>query len=398
MRKGTKSCLECRRRKIKCNFEAGRPSICNECYARGSTCIDQEHGDIQTYTQVASEQSSYSLRERVSQLEDLVKQVLHRLPEKGGAQAGTNEASHDDGSGGHPASLEKSHVDAQAAEVLKSLKSSLRQADAQGEASIQLPGGLRDDAPALSLFDNAVLERKESQPVLSRAQYNKNKTLLAALTKLLPSASDLEVILEHSHEWWTIWKKMFPEITDSRCETIKQSVSHSLRSEKPAELAKMMLCIAISVHQLPNTFDWSKLSIKEAPADMMERYIATVDKLVTSDDEIAATLDGIECMMLEAKYHINMGRPRRSWLLFHRALAFAQLLGIHRLAAQADKTSTDYQRSVHIWCHLVIGDRYLSLLLGLPYSVAESFVTPYVSSAQIPLLATCLVLSPTSQF
>src|SRR6201996_5995010 len=66
MRKGTKSCLECRRRKIKCTFEPGRPAICNECYARGSTCIDQEHGDIQTYTQAASEQSSYSLRERVS--------------------------------------------------------------------------------------------------------------------------------------------------------------------------------------------------------------------------------------------------------------------------------------------------------------------------------------------
>ncbi|KAJ9602156.1 hypothetical protein H2200_013276 [Cladophialophora chaetospira] len=375
MRKGTKSCLECRRRKIKCNFEPGRPAVCNECYARGSTCIDQEHGDIQTYTQAASEQSSYSLRERVSQLEDLVKQVLYRLPEKG-ADGSANGNGNTDASSA-PES-DKSQLDAQAAEVLKSLKSSLRQADASIEGSIMLPGGLRDDAPALTLFDNAVIERKESQPVVSRAQYNKTKTLLAALNKLLPSPSDLEVILEQSHEWWTIWKKMFPEITDSRCDTIKESVSHSLRSEKPAELAKIMLCIAISIHQLPNHFDWSKLQIREEPAELMERYIATVDKLITSDDEIAATLDGIECMMLEAKYHVNMGRPRRAWLLFHRALAFAQLLGIHRLAAQTDKTSLDYQRSVNIWCHLVIGDRYLSLLLGLPYSVSESFVTPYI--------------------
>ncbi|KIW98598.1 uncharacterized protein Z519_00259 [Cladophialophora bantiana CBS 173.52] len=368
MRKGTKSCLECRRRKIKCNFEPGRPAVCNECYARGSTCIDQEHGDIHTYTQSTSEQSSYSLRERVSQLEDLVKQVLNRLPEKDTSAHGDSSAPESD----------KSQLDAQAAEVLKSLKSSLRQENASTEESIVLPGGLRDDAPALTLFDNAVIERKESQPVVSRAQYNKTKTLLAALNKLLPSASDLEIILEQSHEWWTIWRKMFPEITDSRCETIRESVSHSLRSEKPAELAKIMLCIAISIHQLPGHFNWSRLQIKEEPADLMERYIATVDKLITSDDEIAATLDGIECMMLEAKYHVNMGRPRRAWLLFHRALAFAQLLGIHRLAAQTDKTSLDYQRSVNIWCHLVLGDRYLSLLLGLPYSVSESFVTPYI--------------------
>ncbi|KAK5462485.1 hypothetical protein LTS15_002197 [Exophiala xenobiotica] len=368
MRKGTKSCLECRRRKIRCTFEPERAAICNECYARGSTCIDQEHGDVQTYTQSNAEQSNHSLRERVSQLEGLVKQVLHRLPDRGGNTSSTDASPETD----------KSQVDAQAAEVLKSLKSSLRQVDADPEESILLPGGLRDGAPALTLFDNAVIERKDSQPVVSREQYNKNKTLLAALNKLLPPPHDLEIILESSHEWWTIWRKMFPEITDSRCETIKESVSHSLRSEKPAELAKIMLCIAIGIHQLPGTFDWSRLHIREEPADLMERYIATVNKLITSDDEIAATIDGLECMMLEAKYQINMGRPRRAWLLFHRAIAFAQLLGLHKLPARADKTSRDYQRSYAIWAHLILGDRFLSTFLGLPYSLADQFVAPFI--------------------
>lgn len=370
MRKGTKSCLECRRRKIKCTFEAGRPACCNECYARGSTCIDQEHGDMQTYAASTSEQSSYSLRERVSQLEDLVKQVLHRLPERAEETPTTNEQ-------------DKSQVDTQAAEVLKSLKSSLRRADAVLEESLLLPGGLRDDAPALTLFDNEVITRKESQPVVSRAQYNKSKALITALNQLLPSPHDLEIILQNSHEWWVIWRKMFPEITDSRCESIKESVSHSLRSEKPAELAKIMLCIAIGVHQLPENFDWSILQMKEEPAELMERYIATVDRLITSDDEIAATLEGIECMMLEAKYHVNMGRPRRAWLLFHRGIAFSQLLGFHRLAAQPKTSSPQYQRQVNIWSHLILGDRYLSLLLGLPYSVSDAFVAPYISGGHI---------------
>lgn len=318
-----------------------------------------------------AEQSSYSLRERVSQLEDLVKQVLHRLPEK---------ADEPD----NPSEQEKYQVDAQAAEVLKSLKSSLRRADAVLEESLLLPGGVRDDAPALSLFDNEVITRKETQPVISRAQYNKSKTLITALTQLLPSPHDLDIILQNSHEWWTIWRKMFPEITDSRCETIKESVSHSLRSEKPAELAKIMLCIAIGVHQLPESFDWSVLQMKEEPAELMERYIATVDRLITSDDEIAATLEGIECMMLEAKYHVNMGRPRRAWLLFHRGIAFSQLLGFHRLPARPKTSSPQHQRQVNLWTHLIIGDRYLSLLLGLPYSVSDSFVAPYVSGAHVP--------------
>lgn len=87
MRKGTKSCIECRRRKIKCTFEPGRTSICNECYARGSTCIDQEHGDISGFTNhstasPAKDDQNTTLKERVNFLEDLVKQVLDRLPDK----------------------------------------------------------------------------------------------------------------------------------------------------------------------------------------------------------------------------------------------------------------------------------------------------------------------------
>ncbi len=81
MRKGTKSCLECRRRKIKCTFEPGSTAVCQECYARGSTCIDQEHGDPQAAESTTVTDQTYSLRERVTQLEGLVKEVLNRLPD-----------------------------------------------------------------------------------------------------------------------------------------------------------------------------------------------------------------------------------------------------------------------------------------------------------------------------
>jgi hypothetical protein len=364
VRKGTKSCLECRRRKIKCTFEAGRTAICNECYARGSTCIDQEHGDIQTYAQQTSaEQSSYSLRERVTQLEDLVKNVLNRLPE---------------GQNGESPTIDRTQVDAQAAEVLKSLKTGAAPTSPAAEESIYLPGGLRDEAPALSLFDNAVISRKDSAPAMSRSQYNKSKTVIAALNQLLPSPHDLDIILESSGEWWTIWRKMFPQITDRRCETYKQSVSHSLRSDKPAEIAKIMLCLAISIHQMPNGFEWKRLQLKDTRSQFIEKYVSTVNKLVVCDDEIAATVEGIECMALEAKYQVNMGRPRRAWLLYTRAISFAQLLGFHRLANHPDKTSNDYKRQVSIWTHLVLGDRFMSLVLGLPYSVPDAFCTPYM--------------------
>lgn len=97
MRKGTKSCIECRRRKIKCTFEPGRTSICNECFARGSTCIDQEHGDVSSFSNTTStlqqkEEQNTALKERVTYLEDLVKQVLDRLPEKDGSPSSPQRA------------------------------------------------------------------------------------------------------------------------------------------------------------------------------------------------------------------------------------------------------------------------------------------------------------------
>lgn len=267
------------------------------------------------------------------------------------------------------------------AKVLESLKSPVR-TQAVAEETILFPAGNDSSAPALSLFDNAVITRKEQPVTLSRAQYNKAKSLIAALLQLLPTPDDLEIILENSQEWWAIWRTMFPHITDRRCVTIKESVSHSLRSEKPAEIAKIMLCIALSINQLPQDFDWGRVSMKENPAELMERYISTVDRLIIQDDEIAATIDGLECMILEAKYHINLGRPRRSWLLYHRAIAFGQLLGLHRLSMRRPKQpDTEYYRQLMVWTHLVMGDRYLSLVLGLPYSVAETFVSSSIAEA-----------------
>ena len=247
------------------------------------------------------------------------------------------------------------------------------------EESIVLPGGVREYAPALTLFDNAVIARREQPQAISRAQYNKSKALVTALNQLLPCPADLEIILEAGKDWWQIWRKMFPEITDHRCQNLKESVSHSLRSESPAEVAKIMLCIANSVYQMPAGFDWHQLQLKESPEELMERYINTVDRLVIADDEIAATVDGIECIVLEAKYHINMGRPRRAWLLMHRAIAFAQLLGLHRLSSRKpEKPDGEYARQVSLWCHLFAGDKFLSLLLGLPYSVQEQYCRPYI--------------------
>lgn len=105
----------------------------------------------------------------------------------------------------------------------------------------------------------------------------------------------------------------------------------------------------------------------------MERIITTVQSLVTSDDELVSCIEGLECLVLQGLFHINAGNPRRAWLLFRRALATGQLMGIHR-----DKTPSvpNDVAEMDMWYKIVTGDRYLCLILGLPAGSADPSFGP----------------------
>ena len=79
MRKGTHSCFECRRRKIRCIFSSDNPNVCSECFARGSKCLGQEEADVD----VAALDNRKNLRERVAKLEALVETLSQDRSEVG---------------------------------------------------------------------------------------------------------------------------------------------------------------------------------------------------------------------------------------------------------------------------------------------------------------------------
>ena len=80
MRKGVKSCAECRRRKIKCNYESPQSDTCRGCRERGTTCVDQEHARL--LGPEKSDSSRRGMRGRISHLEKLVETLVSKLDEK----------------------------------------------------------------------------------------------------------------------------------------------------------------------------------------------------------------------------------------------------------------------------------------------------------------------------
>ncbi|EJU00963.1 hypothetical protein DACRYDRAFT_89383 [Dacryopinax primogenitus] len=365
MRKGTHSCAECRRRKVRCIFASSTAQICNECVARGTRCLSQEEEEPVPDTRK-------NLRERVGRLEGLVDRLLSR-----------NGFSSED----------------------------LRRTVAETGIDIDLatPGDVPHDvserrvsvcesAPALSLFDNAIFGRKPDQAdldaceaesstlvdscessaaspgtVSNTASKVKFDTVRRALTRTIPSERDLDTLFRHASGWWVIWRDLCASMGGTDQMSLSAVLRRALSKGHPAIIAHALLCIAVTIQQLPGDFDFSQLNLPLSADALMKHYMMLVQRLIVFDAEFASSLDGLDCMILQGRLHLNLGQPRQAWTTYRRAMSFAVLMGLQRdPVVRGDKATPLWKRRRMTWWRIYEGDRYLSLLLGLPYAVCDA--------------------------
>ena len=97
-----------------------------------------------------------------------------------------------------------------------------------------------------------------------------------------------------------------------------------------------------------------------------------VDQLIVADDEYAGSCDGLELIVLVAKTYVNLGQPRKGWLLLRRGIALSQLISLQPdRTMMIEKSDASKERRENIWWELYMIDRFISLLLGLPYSLSD---------------------------
>ncbi|KAL6352622.1 hypothetical protein LRP88_13089 [Fusarium phalaenopsidis] len=100
---------------------------------------------------------------------------------------------------------------------------------------------------------------------------------------------------------------------------------------------------------------------------LMSRLVKTAHNLVTCNDELVTSLEGLECLLLEALYENYSGNLRRSWLAARRAVAIAQMMGLNRGVEPSSLDGASVKPD-DMWSLLIQFDRYLCLMLGLPQS------------------------------
>ena len=143
------------------------------------------------------------------------------------------------------------------------------------------------------------------QPVQPPEQ--KAKYVCEMLRSVLPGYDTILSTFSKNGAWWSSFRYKTHAISQTPIEAFTAFAARSYTSNSPAELGTLVAAYARSSGQNQHLY-------------------AAVDSLVISDHAYSATVEGMECLILLAKSYIDIGQPRRAWLMYRRGMAIAQLM------------------------------------------------------------------------
>lgn len=342
-------------------------SKCRECYARGAACVDQDKVPVSLSRPVhaspkhdENKPQAYSLRERVARLEDFIETYLlkdHMADARNHLDQQPTES--------HPPAVlsnpkPTSHT--------RNTTAANADAVALGPTPSETTTPSTEQSPVLSLFNNHVFTQVETLtgPVETNPSFDPARF---ELLNLLPHEPDLNTLVHLSLEWWNLAPYRFPELLDCpNAGELKRELSEKFARPNPGETAKVLLWTLISAERLPRDVFQDATAI----ATLASRILPAIDRAVLFNDKVATTLPGIECLMSLSRYYCNLGQLRKAWHLSRRALEYSISAGLYCVSSKT--SSNQSSRHLQVWQAACYRDRYLSMVLGLPYGVSDSYL------------------------
>ncbi|OBT48034.1 hypothetical protein VE00_01733 [Pseudogymnoascus sp. WSF 3629] len=361
LRKGTHSCWACKRSKVRCTFASSTDVTCIICRRRGAKCISQELPE--GHSQIEDTASRIVRVEAL--LNQLVKEVDHSSVAKG--QSGVQSRSKD---GRRP----QSAASTPAASTLGSKPAQTPFIPLHDRpAQERVPGDSQDGGTSeyhlTPEFHTPYLQTPSPAKAIP-SNSGKYEKVSQALLAGFPSQEDLDILVKVGSGITVFCHQVNVKL---RSQLIREGLQDETKilevrnsQTHPVLLAKQMLMFSSMLLHLPPNENIPGLS--ENHRIIMERLADTAISEVTTREELLGTMESLECILLEAFYHLNCGNMRRSLLTIRRAVVAAQLMGmnrLHQLPVKVLDPSTDIDPQV-IWFRIVYMDRFLSLMLGLP--------------------------------
>ncbi|KJZ71807.1 hypothetical protein HIM_08827 [Hirsutella minnesotensis 3608] len=332
VRKGTSSCWECKRRKMKCLMPSPSDNVCIACRRRGSACVSQRYPEGTTPTT-----SVLRDRDRIVRVEAMVQRLFNEVRFTGGDEAARTAASDGD-----------PMADAATGEPV------------DGSELTQCPSSL-----------NSMSTRPT--PDVADGAPRSSGDLSASLHAALPPKEDIQLVIKAGldvslHKLIThpypVLAENFGRLSGSLAETPSASAH-------PVLLARYLLILATCLQYLHPELHAQEIRCMSKPPRQLMRCLADAAIAnVTSNDELLDSIKGLECVMLESMFEANSGHLRRAWFACRHAMLVAQMMGLHRgpqlqqPIKMLDPSQPAYPRL--FWYRIVCTDRQLCLMLGLP--------------------------------
>ncbi|KAI1131611.1 hypothetical protein F5Y10DRAFT_261990 [Nemania abortiva] len=378
LRKGTRSCWECKRRKNKCTWSTSE-GHCDGCRHRGTQCIGQEfpeHAPLERCKTNRLDDSS-----RLRRLEALAEELSRRVDSR--------DARED-----HARSLPDDRGD--------ELLASSGRGPSPNAATNHMVG------PGSHEFSNALLGNDRMRTVSILQPSLPRRLLASGSSRQFEGAPD-ECITPLVHALVAAWpsERHHDAILNSRVAWLHPALSTACSGFRtppspkdllqlpppgttPVVIARKLLALGACIQVISSRSGHETTSLSPEYHTISSRVLETVSKLVTHNDDLPESIEIVECLIIESQYHNYMGNIRRSWIILRRAMAMAQILGLDRQSKiLAHNPSADeaeaISRQESVWFLLVHFEQYLSLVLGISPSPAEnSQISPGLLERRTP--------------
>lgn len=182
-------------------------------------------------------------------------------------------------------------------------------------------------------------------------------TIKRRLVAMLPGQADVDYMFSISYGWFLIKHHMLvylPEGAETESGGLFD-ISYTSKGH-PLTIAKLLLCIAICIQQLPADVDMRRVQSVIPLIQTMESITEYISSAITSDETLVSSVEGIECLSLQAIYQTNAGNLQRAWLGFRKAIDLAQLLGLRRVSLKpSNKIPGSSELKQNLWAQIARG-------------------------------------------
>lgn len=144
----------------------------------------------------------------------------------------------------------------------------------------------------------------------------------------------------------------------------------------PVLFARRLLLLGTFLQGVPPVAMKKLGNLSTSYLEIMANAVEKAVRLVTTNDSLTGSVEGLECIMIEAKYHNYAGQMQNSYMAARRAISVAQVMAIHRgfkspsLKFLESETRKDFNPD-QIMFKLAEMDSYLAMMLNMAPSPIE---------------------------